>query len=531
MTKKEYFLLYLISTVFFSLITFFVREPGYMDAEYYYAGGIQIISGNGNLEPYLWNYLNQPPSLPSASFSYWMPFTSLVAAAGMGLLGSTSFYAARLFFVLIAGVIPVLSAWFATIHISSKGAGWLAGCSALFCVYYLPYLTVTDSFTIVAVLGGLFVLLAYKIWTGAPGRKTNIWFVLLLGVVAGAMHLTRADGALLFVIGLVILFAVFLKKGAGEGRIMKLILSIGIFAVGYLVIMSGWYIRNLTLYQALIPPGNGRLIWATGYDDIFYYSVSNITPEKFLNMGAGKILFDRLAALWNNIKGLLAVNGSIVLVPIIGMGIWSTRKNFATRLVVSIILLNLIVMSLLFPYAGYRGGFFHSNSAVQTVLWGLVPVGLNGFIELGVKYRKWTPNRSWKMFGAALIASLSILSVVIFLQKMNFTSTTQTPWNETLEEFESIDHAIVAYANDPDSVVMVNDPPGYYLATHRMAIVNPSDGIEELFAAARKYNTRFAVIDQNNSKLIDDITSSPGLQDRLRLIKKLDDVEIYEILQ
>lgn len=531
MTKKEYFLLYLISTVFFSLITFFVREPGYMDAEYYYAGGIQIVTGNGNQEPYLWNYLNQPPSIPATSFSYWMPFTSLVAAAGMGLLGSTSFSAARLFFVLIAGVIPLLSAWFATRYTPSRGAGWLAGCSALFCVYYLPYLTITDSFTIVAVLGGLFVLLADKIWRGVPGEKTNLWFILLFGVITGAIHLTRADGALLFALGLIVLFAGLLRNKDIENRIKKVILAICIFTVGYLVVMSGWYIRNLALYQALIPPGNGRLIWAIGYDDIFYYNVSAITPERMLNMGTGKIIFDRLSALWSNIKGLLAVNGNIVLVPIIGMGIWSTRRHFFTRLAVSIILLNLVVMSLVFPYAGYRGGFFHSNSAVQTVLWGLVPIGLNGFIELGVKYRKWTPNRSWKMFGSALIASLAILSVVIFFQKMNFSVSSQTSWNGTLEQFEQIDRIIRESTNDTESVVMVNDPPGFYLATHRMAIVNPSGGIEELFAAARQYNAKFSVIDQNNSRLLEDLSKNAKFQDRLKLIKKQEDTEIYEILQ
>ncbi len=531
MTKKEYFLLYLISAVFFSLITFFVREPGYMDAEYYYAGGIQIVSGKGNLEPYIWNYLSQPPAMPSTSFSYWMPFTSLIAAAGMGLLDTTGFYAARLFFVLIAGVIPVLSAWFAMKFFPSKGAGWLAGCSALFCAYYLPYLTITDSFTLFIVLGGLFIFSAYKIWETRRSGRGNHWWILLFGVLAGAIHLTRADGVLWLLIGLVILFAHYVKNKDDGPGIKGLILSLCIFLGGYLLVMSAWFVRNISAFQSLTPPGNGKLIWAAGYDDIFYFFNELITPQRFFDLGVGKIILDRLAALWGNLKGLLAVNGSIVLVPLIAMGIWRTRRNFITRLAVGIILLNLFVMSFVFPYAGYRGGFFHSNSAVQTVLWGLVPIGLIGFIDLGVKYRKWIPNRSWKMFGSAVIASLSILSVIIFLQKMNYASTTEIPWNDTLQELQKVDGQIVTITGDEDSVILVNDPPGYYLATQRMAAVNPSDGVTALLAAADKYHARFTVIDENNAVLLEEIHRDGFHNKRIKLIEKLDDTEIYEILQ
>jgi hypothetical protein len=294
--------------------------------------------------------------------------------------------------------------------------------------------------------------------------------------------------------------------------------------------MSAWFVRNIMAYHSLTPPGNGKLIWATGYDDIFYFFNELITPQHFFELGVGKIILDRLTALWGNVKGLLAVNGSIVLVPLIAMGIWRTRKNFITRLAVSIILLNLLVMSLIFPYAGYRGGFFHSNSAVQTVLWGLVPIGLSGFIDLGVKYRKWVPNRSWKMFGSAVIASLSILSVVIFLQKMNYASTTKIPWNDSLQEFQKIDQQIVTITSDEDSVILVNDPPGYYLATQRMAAVNPSDGVTALLAAADKYHARYTIIDENNAVLFDEISRDGFQNKRLKLIEKLDDMEIYEIL-
>lgn len=529
MTRKQYYLLYLISAVFFSILTLIVREPGYMDAEYYYAGGIQIAEGSWGAEPYIWNYLNQPVSIPTVSFFYWMPFSSILAASGMELLGSTGFYSARLFFVLLAGLIPVLAAWFAQVYYPVKGAGWLAGCTALFSVYYLPYLINTDSFTPLMLLGGIFILSAYKIWLSRKNEQPGKWWVFLLGLAAGFIHLTRADGAIWFVIGIGLLIHAWKTGHRSAVTTKRLILSLAIFALGYLLVMSGWYIRNLTVFQSIIPPGNGRLIWATDYDDLFFYSTDVITPSRFWASGVGNILLDRVSALWSNIKSLLGVNGSIVLVPLIAMGIWRTRRHFITRLTVGISASILLIMSFVFPYAGYRGGFFHSNSAIQLIFWGLVPVGLQGFIDLGVKYRKWVPIRSWKMFGAAVIAVVSILSLVIFMQKMNIPVSSEPGWNETLSKYQMLDEEIIRITGDEESVILVNDPPGYYLATNRMAIVNPSDGIKELLKAADQFDAKFVILNEDNDKLLNDLDQETYPEDRIKLISNLNGTEIYEI--
>ncbi len=529
MTRKQYFLLYFISAVFFSILTLILREPGYMDAEYYYAGGIQIAAGNWKTEPYIWNYLNGPVSLPTVSFSYWMPFSSLLAAAGMKILGSTGFYSARLFFVLLAGVIPVLAAWFAQEFYPVKGAGWLAGCAAIFSVYYLPYLINIDSFTPLMLMGGIFIFSAYQINLAVKNEKPEKRWIFLLGLVTGLIHLTRADGAIWFVVGVAVLFNVWKHWGRGKRAVKPLIFSVIIFAFGYLLIMAGWYIRNLIVFQSIMPPGNGHLIWATDYDDLFFYNAQTISPDRFWASGLGEILFDRVSALWNNVKSLLGVNGSIILVPFIAMGIWRTRKHFITQLTLVISAIVLLVMSLVFPYAGYRGGYFHSNSAIQVIFWGLVPIGLQGFIDLGVKYRKWIPNRSWKMFGAAIIATVTVLSVVIFIQKVNQPISSDSGWNGTLNEYKILDEEIIRRTGDEDSVIMVNDPPGYYLAANRMAIVNPSDGIQELLTAADQFGARFVILTQDNRLLRNDLDQDKNSQDRLKLLFKLGSSEIYEI--
>ena len=70
---KETIFLTAAALVVLMLATALQPAPGYMDAEYYYAGGLQLAAGRGFTQPFLWNYLDQPEGLPHPAFTYWMP--------------------------------------------------------------------------------------------------------------------------------------------------------------------------------------------------------------------------------------------------------------------------------------------------------------------------------------------------------------------------------------------------------------------------------------------------------------------------
>src|SRR3990170_6977291 len=86
-----------------------VRVPGYMDADYYYANARQVVEGEGLHEPFLWNYLDDPVGLPHPSFLYWMPLASLVASVSMAIAGEW-FRAAQAPFILITACLAALTA-------------------------------------------------------------------------------------------------------------------------------------------------------------------------------------------------------------------------------------------------------------------------------------------------------------------------------------------------------------------------------------------------------------------------------------
>ena len=84
----------------------------------------------------------------------------------------------------------------------------------------------------------------------------------------------------------------------------------------------------------------------------------------------------RAWSLGLNLATTLAVQGEIFLLPLIGVAIWHMRKDRRVQLVLLAWLLTLGVMTIVFPFAGARGGFFHSGAALQTVWWVLAPLGL-----------------------------------------------------------------------------------------------------------------------------------------------------------
>jgi hypothetical protein len=91
MNWRTYLFLYVIGLLAISLVAAFQNAHGYMDADYYYAGGVRLADGHGFTEAFLWNYLDDPKGLPHPSHAYWMPLASKIAAIGMKLAGSTEF--------------------------------------------------------------------------------------------------------------------------------------------------------------------------------------------------------------------------------------------------------------------------------------------------------------------------------------------------------------------------------------------------------------------------------------------------------
>ena len=194
--RRTYILFYLAGLSVVALAGWMQRAPGYMDADFYYTGGLILREGSGLRQPVLWNYLDAPAGLPAAGFTYWMPLASFLSAAGAALGGG--FLTARIPFWLLAAAIAPLTVRVGMDLHGDRRKAILGGCFALFPVYYLAYLPTTDVFALYMLLGTGILFLCRAGSTSIPR-----WFA--CGLMAGLMHLSRADG--IFWLGGVLLIA------------------------------------------------------------------------------------------------------------------------------------------------------------------------------------------------------------------------------------------------------------------------------------------------------------------------------------
>lgn len=495
--------------------------PGYMDADYYYAGGIQLASGKGFTQPFLWNYLDDPLGLPAPANTFWMPLVSILSAAGYALFHT--FTGGRIILWLLAATIPALTHW---IGVRQHGDVKLAALGGIFSIisgYYLVYMPTTDSFGVTMLLGSLFLLLGSQISQGSD--TAPLW----LGGVAGLLHMTRADGILWLAGGVAWIFWVWMRSGGRQERLWgRLFVAWGLCLAGYLVVASPWYVRNWLEFGSLFPPGGSRTLWLTQYEDLFLYPSSQLTFARWLGAGWAQIASGWGRALWSNLQTAVAVQGSIILTPFIVIGLYKNRKRAEVLLGTFMWLVTLAVFSLVFPYQGVNGSFFHSGAAFQPLFWAAAPLGIAQAVQTVAELRKWQRGAQVQRFLSILLVVVCLLlSVGLAAQKLMGIAGSPA-WNAGSAPYARVDRALVDLGATPCELVMVNNPPGYYLASGRSAVVIPYGDEITLRNVAEKFAVRFLVIDQNNAGYLSRLYLEPASYPGFRFLTQQGDFRIYE---
>lgn len=508
----------------FTLAALPQTTPGYMDAEYYLAGGMRLAQGYGFSEPFLWNYLDDPAGLPHPSHAYWMPLASLLAALGMWLSGEVTFTAGRLGFVLLAAAVPPLTALLASRLSARRGAALLAGSLALLPAFYLPYLPTSDTFGIYMLLGAL--------WLLAAGRPSFALQPVLLGLLAGLMHLARADGLLWLAL---LPLAGWLLEGerrsggpaCGTAAAVLRFSALGL--AGYLLVMGPWMLRNLAAFGVPLAPGGGRTLWLTAYDQLYAYPAGSLNLQTWLAAGPAAVLQPRLEAAGLNLQTALSVQGEIFLAPLVLAGLWRLRRQRPVILGAAAWLLTFAAMTLAFPFAGGRGGFFHSGAALQPLFWAVVPAGLDAFLEWGRRHRSWEPERSRPVFGALIAAAAAVLTLALYYGRV-IGKPGEPLWNQAAARYAQIEQTLAAQGAAPDDRVLVNNPPGYYLVSGRPALVIPSGDLDTLLAAADRYGARYLALEIDQIHGASELFENPRDHGRLDYLGTAAGAVLYEIL-
>lgn len=503
-------------------VTLFQRVPGYTDAEYYYGGGLRLFEGWGFSEMILWNYLDDPAGLPHPSHAYWMPLPSILAAAGMFLLQNTSYFAARLPFVLLAALVPPLTALVALRLGQGRWTAILAGGLGLFSGFYILYTTLTEGFAIVMVLGSVFLLTAFGLMVAGAAKKLTAWHFLVPGAAAGLIHLTRADGVLWLAAGLAA--AWWVARWQYKAPVQKMAAVLGCVLAGYLLVMGPWFVRNQLVFGSMLAPGARRGLWLQEYNQIFAYPAEQLNFAHWQAAGCQVIFRDRLSALGMNLKTAFAVQGQIFLLPLMLAGMWQLRRNRIVVLALGLWLATLGVMSIVFPFAGARGGFFHSGAALQPFLWACVPAGLQAFVDWGSAKRSWDSRTAMVVFGGGLMGLGVLLSGVLFTQRV-LGRNWEASWNKS----QVLEMALEKAGAGEEDVVVINNPAGMYAATGRAAIVIPDGSLETTLRVAERYGAAWLILEEDHVSGLDVLYETPGDRPGLKYRMTVDGAHMFQI--
>ncbi len=475
MDWRRYALLGVLGLALAFAVAQFQRFPGYLDSDYYFGGGLQLASGKGFTEPYLWNYLDDPSGLPHASHSYWMPLSSVISALGLWVTRSETYAAGRLGFLLLAALVPIATAALAWNFTRRRDLAFVSGLLAVFAVYYVPFLPVPDNYGPYLVLGSLYFLVMS--W-----RKPAAY--VLLGLVSGLMTLARSDGLLW--LGLTAVLIAF--RFIGDRRLGAALVAGLLALAGFLAAAGPWFLHTYSVYGTPLAPGGGHLLWLHTYDDTFAYPASTLTRQAWLAQGWKAILEARLLALRWNLLNAFAAQGEIFLLPFILLGLWLYRKDERVRLALFGWSCLLLVMTLVFPFAGQRGGFFHSGAAFQPVWWVAAPAGLDYAIAAARRRGLFTPQ-AFHIFEGALVGIAILMTGVIIAIRV------VPHWGEGEDRYPRIEAYLQEQGLPAGSPVIVRNPPGYYLMTGRPAVVIPYGDEATMAAVARRYGATYLVIE------------------------------------
>jgi hypothetical protein len=521
MNWRHYSILLILGWLIPFTISRFQSLPGYMDADYYFAGGVQLAEGHGFTEPYLWNYLDDPEGLPHSSHTYWMPLASIVSALGMWLTGQSTYAAGRLPFVLLSACVPLLAAGLAFQVSRQTRLALVSGFLSIFSLYYAPFMPVPDNYALYMLFGGAFLLLA---------PRTERWIPIALGILAGLMTLARSDGLLwLGLAGLTALWKVSDQEDAAKKsfreRLMKIVHG-GVLAIlGYLLIMGLWHIRSIDLFGSFLTPGGGRLLWLQNYNQTFIYPPENLTRESFLQAGWDVALQNRFRAFSSNFSNAFGAQGGIFLFPFILIGLWQLRRDFRTKIAVTGWLILFAVMTIVFPFAGSRGSFFHAGAAFQPYWWVAAPIGLDAVLAWARKRGQFTDQNAPYFLQGVLV----LLAIFMTYYLVNFR-VIASGWAQDDVIYPSVEKMFLDNGIGPKDIVIVRNPPGYFIASARPSISLPFGDESTILAVAERYDARYLVLEKDGTfDSIQDLYDEPQSNPSFDYIGEVNEARLYRI--
>ncbi len=500
------------------------QQPNYMDAAYYYVNALNLVEGRGFVEDFIWLYLDNPDSPPRPSHLYWMPLTSILAWLGM-LIGGPTYRAAQIPFIILSALLVPLTYFIAHLLTRQRRLCWLAGLLAVFSGFYVWTWTAIDTFTPFALAGSLALLAAWPAINKQPLSIHHSQLIppVLSGISIALAHLSRADGPLLL-IAIILTYVLYLISNPIPllRLIQHTIRVTAFFLLGYLLIMTPWFVRNWQAVGTPFPIAGTQTIWLVDYNELFSYG-RELSAQTFFAQGIDQILQGRWWAFTTNLQTVLAVWGMIFLLPLSLGGFWTLRRHRLVQLAGVYALLLFIAMTLVFAFPGARGGLFHSGAALLPFIYATAGLGLDRGIEwLAARRRAWDARLAKRFFSIGLVLLAILLSGFIYYQRV----LKNNAWNKADLAYAAVAEWVLD--QDPAAIVMINNPPAYRYHGGGLSVVVPHEDVETTLQAARRYRVDYLVLGPNDPTQADVYRQTVN-HPHLSLVHAVGGIKIFKI--
>jgi len=190
----------------------------------------------------------------------------------------------------------------------------------------------------------------------------------------------------------------------------------------------------------------------------------------------------------------------------------------------------LIVMSVVFPYSGSRGGFLHSTAALQPILWGLAAAGAATAIDkIGLK-RNWNLPQARIVLFSGLFAISGAATALVFNMVVFGGDPIHPAWEESARYAENSAKMVGNQTDYSFPTVFINDPAGYALETNSSAVVIPNGDESTILKAAEHYQIDYLVLEKNHVSGLNELYKDPESNPNFLLLDKNDGALLFKLI-
>ncbi len=475
MKKKYWVAIFLIAVIFKLWVFSVITSPRSLDEIYYIECAKKIVSGQGFKTDIIWHYISNDLGAKKDAFILWMPLNSIILAFA-GLFSKIYIVFKIIPFLLSLFSFFIIFKTFKCIFPQRNEFIIVASMSALFSLWFSPYLVTCDNFSLYLFLGSsFFYFISRSELVNTTGNAV------MIGLICSFLHLTRSDGIYFIVIVLLsFLLSIFTKKGKLNLRSIIIILSI------YLICMSPWLVRNMKVFGKVLPGDVKKMIMMEKYEEICNPG-NNYNFASLLKWDLIKLRIESMKYSFTNLSIIMS---NLIFSPFLVIGFIAFLKERKMIYFYIYFFFLVFVNGLLFPNAYMNGTLWHSSVVLLPFLNLCTFYGLIQFIDF-FKTKLFKSEKSNQMH------ICTIFIVIMILSSIGWTYAFTSQWDPYKSEFLKIGKLL----KDDNCTAVVSHYPGkIYVQVLKPSFILPLDSVKSFTEVINKNMISHVVIRRKEMK-------------------------------